>query len=581
MFSFKVEGPRKHYDFSIELIEDIQLGETYQSVLFKLIPYSTYIGIDEEKLILTFLIPEKLVTPYQQNITIANNETSITIYDSSDAVSKDVDITTTTLAYVIGFGTLVSICLSYTLKIMFGIKFNLGWGVINFIQICAFIPLMRMYFPGNIRGFASMLKITNTAGKSGPNLFYLMINRDKLDNRPFNFRFDVMGIDSTVFIENCGTQITIYFIILILLLIMKLINSYTTSKNKYVKSALKMISWVISYNSFFKTVIILYLFLFMSTLLTIRDVNLDNGDQVASYIISLIAFLIFSFIFYIFHYIQKYSSQIINSEEFREKINCFISDIDVKRNLAKYFIPINLLRKATYGTLLVVFGKDVPPELQFVFIVLQALIMLMVVIVLKPFSFLVMNLTAIFNEIMITVIICFSGIFLQRELHNKKAIDLGWTWISLVSFTIISNWFLVIGIQIKDIIMKRAKKKAKVASKKGKAVRMHTRSEIPASSSNINVSSEMIPSASFDSRGKSFKFSELDNKKFCSPLKSIDEMPNFYDENPNFNSDASPHTSNTNSCSPKKSFVSRFDQSVSIEHKFSFREEGKFFTCMF
>ena len=575
MFSFKVEGPRKHYDFSIELIEDIQLGETYQSVLFKLIPYSTYIGIDEEKLILTFLIPEKLVTPYQQNITIANNETSITIYDSSDAVSKDVDITTTTLAYVIGFGTLVSICLSYTLKIMFGIKFNLGWGVINFIQICAFIPLMRMYFPGNIRGFASMLKITNTAGKSGPNLFYLMINRDKLDNRPFNFRFDVMGIDSTVFIENCGTQITIYFIILILLLIMKLINSYTTSKNKYVKSALKMISWVISYNSFFKTVIILYLFLFMSTLLTIRDVNLDNGDQVASYIISLIAFLIFSFIFYIFHYIQKYSSQIINSEEFREKINCFISDIDVKRNLAKYFIPINLLRKATYGTLLVVFGKDVPPELQFVFIVLQALIMLMVVIVLKPFSFLVMNLTAIFNEIMITVIICFSGIFLQKELHNKKAIDLGWTWISLVSFTIISNWFLVIGIQIKDIIMKRAKKKAKVASKKGKAVRMHTRSEIPASSSNINVSSEMIPSASFDSRGKSFKFSELDNKKFCSPLKSIDEMPNFYEENPNFNSDASPHTSNTNSCSPKKSFVSRFDQSVSIEHKFSFREEGK------
>ena len=575
MFSFKVEGPRKHYDFSIELIEDIQLGETYQSVLFKLIPYSTYIGIDQEKLILTFLIPEKLVTPYQQNITIANNETSITIYDSSDAVSKDVDITTTTLAYVIGFGTLVSICLSYTLKIMFGIKFNLGWGVINFIQICAFIPLMRMYFPGNIRGFASMLKITNTAGKSGPNLFYLMINRDKLDNRPFNFRFDVMGIDSTVFIENCGTQITIYFIILILLLIMKLINSYTTSKNKYVKSALKMISWVISYNSFFKTVIILYLFLFMSTLLTIRDVNLDNGDQVASYIISLIAFLIFSFIFYIFHYIQKYSSQIINSEEFREKINCFISDIDVKRNLAKYFIPINLLRKATYGTLLVVFGKDVPPELQFVFIVLQALIMLMVVIVLKPFSFLVMNLTAIFNEIMITVIICFSGIFLQKELHNKKAIDLGWTWISLVSFTIISNWFLVIGIQIKDIIMKRAKKKAKVASKKGKAVRMHTRSEIPASSSNINVSSEMIPSASFDSRGKSFKFSELDNKKFCSPLKSIDEMPNFYEENPNFNSDASPHTSNTNSCSPKKSFVSRFDQSVSIEHKFSFREEGK------
>ena len=71
-------------------------------------PHSSYIELDDEKLILTFLMPEKIVIPYRQNITTANNETSFTIYDSSDAVPKDVDTITVTLAYIIGLGTLGS-----------------------------------------------------------------------------------------------------------------------------------------------------------------------------------------------------------------------------------------------------------------------------------------------------------------------------------------------------------------------------------------------------------------------------------------------------------------------------------------
>jgi hypothetical protein len=87
-------------------------------------------------------------------------------------------------------------------KFLLGTKFNLGWGLINFIQIIAFIPLASFYFPGNVRSFVSLLKIANTAGMRDPNAFYIVLNRNKLDNRPYNYRFDVMDIKSTVFIDN-------------------------------------------------------------------------------------------------------------------------------------------------------------------------------------------------------------------------------------------------------------------------------------------------------------------------------------------------------------------------------------------
>lgn len=107
-----------------------------------------------------------------------------------------------TFAYLVGFGTVASFILSYSLKFLLGTKFNLGWGLINFIQIIAFIPLASFYFPGNVRSYVSLLKIANTAGMRHPNAFYLVLDRDKIDNRPYNFRFDVLGIRSTVFIEN-------------------------------------------------------------------------------------------------------------------------------------------------------------------------------------------------------------------------------------------------------------------------------------------------------------------------------------------------------------------------------------------
>lgn len=202
LFKFEVKGPRKHYKFSMKLVDDLVPNSPYLSVKFKMTPYSTYIGLDEEKLVLTFLKPNKIVVPDRTNITIANKNTSITIYDTSDAIPKDVDAVSVSLGYIMGFGTLSTFLISFLLKIFFGGKFNLGWGLINFIQITAFIPLANMYFPGNIRGFVGMLKIVNTAGSGMPNLFYAFMDRSDFNMEPYNYRFEVMDIETTVFIEN-------------------------------------------------------------------------------------------------------------------------------------------------------------------------------------------------------------------------------------------------------------------------------------------------------------------------------------------------------------------------------------------
>lgn len=241
LFEFEVTGPRKAYQFSMDLQDEIVLGEEYQSIKFKMTPRSTYIGLDEEELTLRFDVP-KIVTPGRSYITIANQETSITIYDTSDAVPEDVDSISKSLGYVVGLGSLASLLLSFLLNIIFGGKFNLGWGLINCVQLAAFIPLANFYFPGNVRGFVAILKEVNTAGSQGPNLFYTLIDRSQLEMDPFNYRFEVMGINTTVFIENCGPQLTIFCVVLVLIqvafLLKKLIKAAKV-ENRAVKWMVK------------------------------------------------------------------------------------------------------------------------------------------------------------------------------------------------------------------------------------------------------------------------------------------------------------------------------------------------------
>lgn len=176
----------------------------FKTLTFNFEPYSTYIGLNEEKLKLTFPNPQFIVSETDNSFQVANTFTIIDIYDRSDAIPESTDLLSKILSYVVGLGSIVGLIMSSALKGSFGSFFNLGWGLINFIQIIAFIPLADFYFPGNVRGYVSFLKIANTAGQGLPNIFYLFIDKDQLELKPYNYRFEVMSIDTTIFIENCG-----------------------------------------------------------------------------------------------------------------------------------------------------------------------------------------------------------------------------------------------------------------------------------------------------------------------------------------------------------------------------------------
>lgn len=221
LFNFAVEGPRSVYEFSMDLQTPIDTSTEYRYLKFDFTPYSTYIGVNEETLKLTFKDRNKIVSATSPTLIVSNEDTSIKIYDSSDAVPQNVDFISRTISYVFGFGTIGIIVASFAIKYLLGAHFNLGWGLINFIQIIAFIPLASLYFPGNVRGYVSLLKLTNTAGSGAYNPFYLFVDTDNLDTSPYNYRFKVMDIPSKVFVVNCGMQVTIYIAILITIVCIK------------------------------------------------------------------------------------------------------------------------------------------------------------------------------------------------------------------------------------------------------------------------------------------------------------------------------------------------------------------------
>jgi large-conductance mechanosensitive channel len=471
LFKFTVEGPRQHYYFEMKLINEIKIGVDYQTLRFKFTPRSTYIGMNQEDLILEFLDRSKIVSASDNSLIISNSRSTYEIYDRSDAIPENTNIISRSWGFVIGFGTISTFLASFIMKMIFGAKFNLGWGLINFIQIIAFIPLADFYFPGNVRSYVSLLKVVNTAGKGFFNPFYFVIDETHLNKEPFSYRFDVMGIDTTIFVDNFGFQMFIFLIYFSLIPVAKLLKYFVKRyniKNKIVQKTVNFVYSFFSYNTITKMMILMYMFAFLSSVLTWTDLKFANIHEVNCFIIGALAFLfLILFIFSIFTVIQKCHKKMEEDPTLENKLSSIIKDIDYKnKTCARFYIPIYLLRKAVFMMLVLVFDSDYK-ELFFAFLVFHCIAMLAICIVLRPYKLRAMNLTAIFNELMITVIMSFSGVFLQTDMDNDVALQLGWVWIALANFTIIANWLLWIGIQIYEVIQR---KKAKIAAEEKKSI---------------------------------------------------------------------------------------------------------------
>jgi hypothetical protein len=341
-----------------------------------------------------------------------------------------------------------------------------------------------------------------------------------------------MDIDTTVFIDNCGPQMTAFIVVIILIQCAKLLRYITKKaevKNKAVKWVVKKLYNFFSYNYLIRTFILLYLYFIMSAILTVRDVQFDNLQQAVSYIFGLIGFLfLILFIFTVFSIIQKYTPRILSSKTFKKKIDCIIADIDFKKkNLARFYIPIYLLRRAVFGATLVVFGKDCPVIVQFVCLVAHCVAMLTAAVILRPYEDFVMNMTAIFNEVMITVIMSFSGTFMIKDMHNDTALNLGWVWIALASFTIIANWVIVLSMfRRKKIQVDEPVKKATTVAADPKAPepKSNDDSSFDHNFDDTDRNPDTPGSCMVKYNDKTYESPEATNKTMASPVKKNGEQ---------------------------------------------------------
>ena len=116
--------------------------EEFLNFEFEFTPKTTYIGVNHETLKLSFPNKNLIVSATNPSLVISNSETTITIKETSDAVPEDVDLFAKGWAYFVGAGSIATLAASLFIRVMFGVKFNLGWGLINFVQIRDYIELV-------------------------------------------------------------------------------------------------------------------------------------------------------------------------------------------------------------------------------------------------------------------------------------------------------------------------------------------------------------------------------------------------------------------------------------------------------
>jgi hypothetical protein len=175
-------------------------------------------------------------------------------------------------------------------------------------------------------------------------------------------------------------------------------------------------------------------------------------------------------IFAIFTVIQRYHKKMEDGNLDEKRMASIIGDIDYqKKTCARFYIPLYLLRRAVFMTLVLIFDYDLK-FFCFSLLLAHCVAMLVIASSFRPYRMMSMNAVLIFNETMITILMGFSGCFLEKEMNNLTAINLGWVWIAIAIFTIVVNWVMWLVIQIKQILnrkkIKVEEEEAKKSSKK-------------------------------------------------------------------------------------------------------------------
>lgn len=274
-------------------------------------------------------------------------------------------------------------------------------------------------------------------------------------------------------------------------------DRFTWVRNKIVRPINKH---AINLNTLIKSIIMVYMFLFLSSLMTTIQLNFDNGHEVGSFMIGTLFFLLsILFIFMIFTAIQYFYKEIEGCRSFRNSIKSLTQDLRYDDGIfARFYIPIYLLRRVVFMTIIVAFDN-------FYLLLGHCVIALAVVVILRPYEMRSQNFVLIFNEMMITILMGVSGVFTKKDMHNDTALNWGWVWIAIATFTIVANWAIWIVLFVKSILDKKLKKKVAADEPKQKDISKNEKrrgskkvnSDDPEDRNDVNDNPGIDPSSRF------------------------------------------------------------------------------------
>ena len=143
-----------------------------------------------------------------------------------------------------------------------------------------------------------------------------------------------------------------------------------------------------------------------------------------------------------------YRTEDLNSREFKKRYKTIISGLKTTGPLCYQFLCVYFFRRACYAALFVIFQTN--PMIQIGSANITAILMLLYIIIVRPYDSILSTILSIINEILLVAMIMGTSRFLDPVITPSLSNTIGTAFIGIIVGVIIINW---VGIVVYGITM--------------------------------------------------------------------------------------------------------------------------------
>jgi hypothetical protein len=305
-----------------------------------------------------------------------------------------------------------------------------AWGMINNIQIIGYIPMMNINLPLALSSFFTSVLDFNLV----PNVF----ENFQPDDSPKNIKSArKVGIDSSLFMVNCGATLTTF---LAALLFWPLSCGLSKLRNHRVAGYFYDASTKYKWNFFIRFVIEGYLDLLLAALFQLQFASAGSFNIIANCAVSVFALLVClgaPVLAGVFIYRHKHR---FNDEEEKALKKYYGSLFEEFKNdqgfLSCIFYVLFFLRRLSY--VIILYCLEAFPVVQVGLNVVHSVASALFVGVYRPFTEKSLNISSLYSEVCISITFSLSGLYLL-DLSSSSRVILQWLVLGVVYSMMLVN----------------------------------------------------------------------------------------------------------------------------------------------